>query len=47
MHLIAQLLSSSSPRPSNFLGFVILALIAGFSLAAIFVFAVVAFVPSA
>ena len=48
MHLIGQLIVENlSHHPWNFLGLVTLALIAGFSLAAIFVFAIVAFVPPA
>jgi len=48
MHLIARLIGENLSRHScNFLGLVTLALIAGFSLAAIFVFAIVAFVPPA
>ena len=48
MHLIAQLIVENlSLHLLNFLSLVILAIIAGISLAAIFVFTIVTFVPPA
>ena len=46
MHFIGQLIVENlSVRLLNFFSLVILAIIAGISLAAIFVFAIIAFVP--